>query len=512
MNTRKKIYNINSSPTYYGAAVPEYTWGGALSGAAAGASVGTMIFPVIGTAIGAGLGAIGGAIFGNKTKQKKQGLFNLQRKQEKAQQDKIDQAAQTETLANYDTYGTPDVDFYARGGNIIPAQYEVEGEEVVQGDALLEGAETLASDLSKVVGPSHEQGGVLGAGGERVFSKRLKLPKDSPGILSKTGVKISKDTSYADVAAKLGKQKGKLEKKLNSGFGPANKTAELMLPRIESSLDNLFLDQELSKLDKPSRKIDQFANGGPISPALTGFNRQASFGNLNRTDQVKHVNLLGNSSKGGNAIQTGFGSGFDYGALAGQLGNLGAYVSNLESIKDLDTNVKVHEIPTPVYNYVDRSGTANREIGRQVRAASNALGSSSRTVTGANQAALIAAGMQATNQNQAAENLRKDQYNRTYNDQVWRTNVANAEMYNQANNARRQLINEKEVYLPQQARTAFMQGIQGNEAVRQQRNNDRNRLRISALLNNNNGVLSRAAKDLGYLNEAELLDAILKGR
>jgi len=149
----------------------------------------------------------------------------------------------------------------AYGGN-IGAEYEVEGNEVVQGvDTQLEGQEQLASDMHKAVGPSHEDGGVLGQGGDRVFSDRLVASPYLTSALSALKIRTGKTATYASIAEKLGKLKGKYEDKTQSNNPITNNTGKAMLGRIEGLIDAAFEDQEMQKESNPALK---FANGGTL--------------------------------------------------------------------------------------------------------------------------------------------------------------------------------------------------------------------------------------------------------
>jgi hypothetical protein len=151
---------------------------------------------------------------------------------------------------------------YAQGGNVEP-QYEVEGNEVVQGnDTQLEGSQELASDMTKAIGPSHDNGGVKGAGGERVFSDRLYASPLLHSYLSANKVKVSKGATYAEIAEKLGKKKGKYEIKADSHNPLTHNTGKAMTTRMDELIEATFQEQEMSK--GPETNTTQFALGGDI--------------------------------------------------------------------------------------------------------------------------------------------------------------------------------------------------------------------------------------------------------
>lgn len=534
----KRITSNNNS--YYRKQLPEYNMGGALSGAATGASLGTAIFPGIGTAIG----AVGGAVVGyvasdskeRKQREQQQSILEANRKQ----QEKLFKINDQSILAQHDPYGTPNISYYPYGGIIDlkeGADYEVEGDEVVQGQASLESSTPIASDLQVAEGPTHDGGGVLGSGGERVFSDRSKVDNDIIELLSNLGIGKVKGNTYAEVAEDIGKKKGKYEKKIDSTFNPAKKTAEKVLPRIDASLDLLFEVQETEKEGEnnmgsfkkggkiePYRRINALPDGGLLPPPNYGSNfiipdyyrnpqidalsgtvppptiQQTIASNNQITEGVSSPGYSLDTSLGQNP-QGSAGSGFDWGSVIGQVGNLGNYITNRESISNLNTNVHRNLMPAPVYNYTDRSGAERNAVGRMIRTGQQALGTSSQTVNAANQAALMAQGLEANNRISQGENQRRDRYDMYYNDQMTRTNMANVGITNQASDMRRELENRKNVYYPQQARAAYMQGVMGNEAMRQQKKTDRERLLMSALLNDNNGVLTRAAEKFPEVEE-----------
>lgn len=223
------------------------TEGSVLSGVLSGAGQGAALGPY-GAAAGA---VIGGAlsIFTANQKAKQEATARERQlnylTQQKEQQSKS-------ILANYPTSGVSN-GYYAQGG-LVGSTYEVEKDEVVQGNPLLEQSTQMASDMHLVGGNSHEQGGTDGMGGERVYSDRLKVARGGK--------------TYADLAARIGKSKGKMEDKLDSNSTASINTANRMLPRLDNELDNLFVQQEMNKTNKSGKK---FAVGGTL-PGNLNFN------------------------------------------------------------------------------------------------------------------------------------------------------------------------------------------------------------------------------------------------
>ncbi len=161
---------------------------------------------------------------------------------------------------------------YAKGGSMIEPQYEVEGNEVVQGtDTMLEGQEQLASDMVKAVGPDHANGGVKGEGGERVFSDRLYVSPMLRSYLSANKVSLSKKPTYGEAAEKLGKKKGKFEDKLTSGNPLTFNTGKAMTTRIDQLIELTFQEQESLKQEDEMKTT--YAKGGRLPKYYVGGKR-----------------------------------------------------------------------------------------------------------------------------------------------------------------------------------------------------------------------------------------------
>lgn len=139
------------------------------------------------------------------------------------------------------------------------------------------GAIPLASDTQKFVGPSHAQGGIPidpnqdghaeaeVEGGEvqkdnQIYSDRLKPTPQLVQVLKEN--KINPDGTYADIAARLGKMKGRYETKLTTHSPIAERTGQSMVGRVDQLMQEVFQDQEQSKATQPT---PQMANGGMLS-------------------------------------------------------------------------------------------------------------------------------------------------------------------------------------------------------------------------------------------------------
>lgn len=499
--------------------IPTYSFGGVLSGGASGAVAGAKYGPW-GAVAGGALGTIGG-IFKQKAQEDAINAQKLKQIQDSnTQRELTNRYKDQSTIASYGMYGTSDYSFFAKGGLINPNSYEVENNEVVQGeDVTLEGQQKLSSDMTLAKGATHENGGVDGVGGERVFSDRIPVDSSIRDLISSLNIGKVKGKTYADVAKSLGDKKGKFEKKLTSNQNPSINTANRMLDRIDGSLDILFDFQEESKNNSQENQPEEFAWGGTlgynnpyelnpmINPnavstpnrpiytdgvsALDGMIPSGVNANLNfSTPQVLDANISASVP----ATEKTTGGGFDAGSLlknnAGQIANLANYLGNENSIDSLNTTVNRNLYTAPTYNYRDRSGTPRQEIGRAVRQGINSLESSSATVNAANAGAIVTRAMDATNDISANENQRRDAYDENFNDRAFRTNMANVDIINKASDDKRDLENGQ-TQARQQNRTSFTQGVIANLDNRERRETDKTKMALSALVNDNNGVLTR---------------------
>lgn len=464
---------------------------GVLGGIGSGVAAGSALGPP-GMIIG---GLVGGltSIFGDNKKKQLEEQQRLEAKRQKEEQAKTFATNLSKSnLAGYSTYGNTD-QYYAKGGNIVDldeSEYEVESGEVVQGNAQLEDGTQLSSDMHLVGGNKHENGGTEGIGGERVYSDRLKLGKAGINGFKSYGIGLKNNATFADVAKKIGQIKGKAEKKIQSNISPSIRTGFRMLEDHDEALDILFNIQETMKPNTISKT--SFATGGKLPKQLPQVNTTTinpSFTGINNLVSTPRVNpVVYNPSTSPN-----FGTqALDWlGNNSGQLINAASYLSNLNSIKKLDTNVSRTYLNTPNYNYNNRSQVAKNDNLNAYRTTVAGLTSSSAGVTGSNTGAIYAATLDANSRINNDENQRRDSYNENYNQRTDRINNANTMIRNEASDMERTMLNEKNVAMPLQARNAFLQGYAGNTAMSQKNNLDKQRMLLSAYLNDENGVLSR---------------------
>lgn len=159
-------------------------------------------------------------------------------------------------LGLYPTRGNQDIEF-KKGGELNS-----------NGIDILEGGETqdLAAGISKFVGRTHENNGIkldtdgdLNTDaevenaeiikGDKIFSDKL-IPSDNfLKEIKKLGLSnVTKNTTYAGLAEKLAKRKGRLENNKEEKITNFRETTnKVMSKKLDDTLEELFQDQELSK-------------------------------------------------------------------------------------------------------------------------------------------------------------------------------------------------------------------------------------------------------------------------
>jgi hypothetical protein len=253
------------------------TLSGVLKGASSGAAMGSII-PGWGTAAGAVIGGVVGGISANNQAKRQVSTYQTNLRNKNNAMKSYFTTQSNAMLASYPTngvqgsygyfkYGGCLFPKYAMGGNQQP-EYEVELDEVVQGQNVnLEKGKQIASDMHKVAGNTHEQGGTMGSGGERVFSNRLLITDELSALLKMGGFKIGTNQTFADVATALGKRKGKFEDKLHTNNHIKINTGKVVLDKINSLTELTFQAQE--QLKKNSG-VEMFAYGGTLPKFADG--------------------------------------------------------------------------------------------------------------------------------------------------------------------------------------------------------------------------------------------------
>lgn len=437
----------------------------------------------------------------------------------------------------------------AEGGTLAgtPAEYEAESGETIQGNPQLEAGTQLASDMYQVNGDTHENGGTMGAGGERVFSDRLKISPQLAEILKEAKIGVSPNATYAEATNKIGKIKGKMEDKLDSNFTPSVNTAKKMIDRLDQASDLLFQDQEMQKQASQAPtyakggRIPKYDGGGtPPYTDATPYNPNAglnTYMNINtwnpnqpwaneptlsatRPDTFESPDTFAQNtlekefSPVTPDVHPSFGSKFLEGVSdfadqnKGQITNFATYLANKGSINQLDTSVKRNYLSAPVYSYVNRSGQAISQNQQMLRSSLRALSGTSQGVNASNAGALYASTLNNNSKINNDENLRQDAYNENYNNRADRVNEFNTVTQNQANDSQRDLNNNKNVVLPLQARNAWLAGVMGNDKVKADSSTAKAKMMTTLLANDTNGVMTRWLKGYSGNKKASMLDAL----
>ena len=141
---------------------------------------------------------------------------------------------------------------YKYGGNMkTTPEYEAEKDEIIQGQGVqLEAGRKITSNLHEVKGNTHEQGGTLGSGGDRIFSNSISFNGKTPATLVKS----------------IGNKLKKIEPNLSSKDTMKRKTAEIMSDQYNKEIDQIFDMQESSKVPtyKYGGNLPKYAEGGDI--------------------------------------------------------------------------------------------------------------------------------------------------------------------------------------------------------------------------------------------------------
>lgn len=245
----------------------------ALKGASVGANIGSSILPGWGTVIGGAVGAIGGGLVGNK--KYKKGLEDYEETQDinsktidkqvedlRIKQDIRKTEAYNDLTHVYNTEGTGNVNFFGAKGGVIPKYNQGGNMNIVSGGVM----QPLSSDTQKVVGNTHEEGGV------KISNKSGKpiAEVEDEEVIKDGNLVYSERSGYADKAEKLSKKKAKYEAKLKSTNKFERVTAKRNIEKIDFELDEIFKLQELEKAQKEAQKEPQqglgqkMAYGGPI--------------------------------------------------------------------------------------------------------------------------------------------------------------------------------------------------------------------------------------------------------
>lgn len=269
--------------------VPKFSnaFGSAGKGLGLGATIGSVI-PGVGTAVGAAVGGVIGLGAGLLKNRQQTREYNTEKRKRDGDlanlNDQYMSVLQNNKLAGYPIQGTKGVygyyayggrlKKYAGGGNPKQPEYEVEQDEVVQGQGVeLEDGTQVASDMHVVGGEKHENGGTQGAGGERVFSDRLMINPILHQQLKAQGFTVDVNATYAQIATLLGQKKGKYEIKINTANPYAVNTGSIMMDRINQLIELTYQMQELEKgANQVPASARMYAYGGRLPKMALGGN------------------------------------------------------------------------------------------------------------------------------------------------------------------------------------------------------------------------------------------------
>lgn len=160
---------------------------------------------------------------------------------------------------------------YADGTSNPEDSYEIEKNEIVEGnDVNLSNGKQISSDMHKATGYTHEQQnpetgttGVVGQGGERVYSDRSLLSPMATMAIKQFGYKIPKGSTHASAVEILAKKQGKYEEKSHAVNHRERNSNMIMLNRVKELQDLIFQDQEMQK-GVVDNQQQQFRSGGNL--------------------------------------------------------------------------------------------------------------------------------------------------------------------------------------------------------------------------------------------------------
>lgn len=527
-------------------------WGNAIgTGAKLGATLGTVV-PGIGNVVGGIAGAAGGAMFkvGQATNNidnkflRNAARFALgpiglagsligKKKQEKYEREKAkyeqkvldfeNSAIENQTQGLLNTYNTQgnDIAYLANGGKM---PYSI----------MDDGSRDLGDGMKLFTGPKHENGGiaidsnsdmiqdaeveggeVYEERGKRIYSDRLKPESDILTMIkSNTGINVS--GTYAQIAEKLGKIKGKLPEETSEA---AKNTKELSEQKIEQSLDMLFENQEMTKPQDNNTQV--MKNGGMLkrtgTPKYAKGMELAPVGSLYQTEEdlaarrqiYTNPGVMQSTQKpnlgfyikdflSGSQNPRGMQSlNFDpsmISDIAGQAGNYLSYKANQRDLNKMKINQTPYLTASPRYSYTDTSGKAVSDINRSYRQGVQSIKNTSLQNKGANVASLKSAQINAVNQVNNQEANRKLQADIAYNQRLGQTDQYNTGIINATRQGNLERFNDK-IALGIENRNALIQGILGNVQTSKMIKNDKAKALLTAAAQGDTGSLNRFLAD-----------------
>jgi len=430
------------------------------------------------------------------------------------------------------------------------------------------GYSTLSSDMAKYHGNTHAQGGIkLDTNQDAqpdieienkevikdnmVLSDRLYPSKEIKDYLSNFKVKLSDKDTYAGVAEKLGKAKGKFEKNLTSTrLGEAN-TAKITVDRLDNAVNMLFEDQQMQNgnvggnqpmgygalgmkfgpdpdpedpnyqynADSPDfnkfqeynpelyRTTSRFSTQDTLSPeqrVTTGAGIPAQVGaapsvnyGTGKTVGFMQPGYLDQITGGIGKVQqqTPLMRGRQIGDYRGDIAALAGTAFNQAMIGRLETNFKPKLVEQPNYNFTSRLPYLTSTLGAQFSTASQGIQGSSAQDNNALKANLYAKNIGAINSAMDSEIQRKDAFDARYNDSVNRTNMINTQLINQGRMTSMDNRNQKRA-LTQKNVDNLVRSYMGNEAIRNFRDTEDTKMVFDYLKGVPTGVSERFGKSL----------------
>jgi hypothetical protein len=409
---------------------------------------------------------------------------------------------------------------YAEGG--FTPQYEVEKDEIVEGeDVQLSNGKSLTKDLHKATDYTHEDynantgtTGVLGSGGNRVFSNRSKLSNEAISILSMFKLKVNTNTTHAKAMEEIAKKEIKVAKLDGSTNFRTQNTADALMSRYKGMREVVFNDQEIQKEPLP-----QFKMGGTIKKKLPRYYKGASFepvsikfpetapkiypkidpiggvqnfnpynfsgNNYNEsefvtTPTVDNISIRKDYAKTGNsAIDTNptapVNNMQNLSDYSGTIANTLGLIANTQQVNKLKTSFKPKFVSAPNRYYYSAAPLAmynNSVAARNTMTALNRYSPNSSNIFGT-----LGSQLEANNQIAVNENNNRNQFNNQVAEDRYKTNAVNTELENQSEMLKFDNENQK-IALKNAAMQSYVQGEMQNKTYRDQAKLGREQLEI----------------------------------
>jgi hypothetical protein len=397
-------------------------------------------------------------------------------------------------------------------------------------------AQKVSDNMMQFNGNTHEEGGIMidpssevetgetMKDGQKIYSDNLypsmgilKQLKDFSGVGLKSG-------TYADVSKQLGKKKAFYE---NLPISNGKEGNEKMLEKIEQATELLFQDQEVNKPIEENQDVQQFQDGGYRSKRRNMFennyfNDYNSFKN-NREKNLERIKGFNENSiiikpkdknfsfdqAQGNKVDVNSlsnnkkfnfnESNVDFGSLLGQGANYLNYLNNKKLINKLPTKIDPAFVDAPRFNYIDRSGADRAEVDTATSSTIKQLQrSTGQDINAGNLGAVMSANLQSKNRISQNEGLRQDAALQSYNGLVNQVGMQNAGIAN-VNRDNNTQLNIDRLQTELNNNNAFRQGVIANLQVAEANKMEGAKALLTAIANDNNGVVSRLLEQYPHL-------------